>query len=85
MLILKVIIIVIASYLLGSISIAVLLSKSVKHEDVRKKGSGNAGATNVARVYGMKFGLITLFGDVAKTLVAALFGHLLLGKASYYL
>ena len=78
MLILKVIIIVVAAYLLGSVSIAVLLSKFVKHEDVRDKGSGNAGATNVARVYGMKFGLITLFGDVAKTLIAALIGHLLL-------
>ncbi|MBQ6540563.1 MAG: glycerol-3-phosphate acyltransferase, partial [Oscillospiraceae bacterium] len=80
MIVVKVIIIAAAAYLLGSISIAVLLSRFVKHEDVREKGSGNAGATNVARVYGFKFGLATLFGDVAKTLVAALIGFLLMGK-----
>ncbi|MBE6948948.1 MAG: glycerol-3-phosphate 1-O-acyltransferase PlsY [Ruminococcaceae bacterium] len=78
-LVLKVIIILIAAYLLGSVNLAVLISKFVLKQDVRDKGSGNAGATNVARVFGMKFGVVTLIGDIIKTLLAALVGHLLLG------
>lgn len=79
MFVLKIIIVLIAAYLLGSINLAVLITKFVMKDDVREKGSGNAGATNVARVFGMKFGVITLLGDVVKTLVATLIGHLLLG------
>ena len=37
------------AYLLGSISSAVIVSKCMFHEDVREKGSGNAGATNMLR------------------------------------
>lgn len=66
-------------YLLGSVSIAVLLSRARYGGDVRTQGSGNAGATNVARVFGMKAGLITLLGDMAKTALSALFGWLLAG------
>ena len=40
-------------YLLGSISFAVVLSKLFSKKDVRNFGSGNAGATNVARVLGI--------------------------------
>lgn len=70
-------------YLLGSISIAVLLSKYQWGGDVRESGSGNAGATNVARVYGMKAGLITLFGDMTKTAISALIGLLLAGQVGF--
>lgn len=71
--------ILIIAYLLGSINIAVLITKFIMKDDVRKKGSGNAGATNVARVFGMKLGVVTLLGDVAKTLIAALIGKFLFG------
>lgn len=66
-------------YLLGSVSVAVLYSRLKMGRDVRTQGSGNAGATNVARVFGMKAGLITLFGDMLKTALAGLIGKLLGG------
>lgn len=70
---------IVGGYLLGSLSMSILLSRSVLGGDVRKKGSGNAGATNMARVYGMRAGVLTLAGDVAKSALAMLIGWLLLG------
>ena len=66
-------------YLLGSISISILISRHVFHQDVRQSGSGNAGATNVARVFGLGAGALTFLGDFAKTLLAAWLGSLLGG------
>lgn len=77
-------IIALVAYLLGSISASIVLSKLVFRTDVRKQGSGNAGATNVARNFGMKAGVATLLGDMLKTAVAMGIGVLLggeLGKA----
>ena len=68
------------AYLLGSVSVSVILTKLVFHNDVRSQGSGNAGATNVARVFGMGAGVITLLGDVAKTVIAMLLGKWLGGE-----
>jgi len=68
---------IITGYLLGSVSIAVLLSKYIHKKDVRLVGSKNAGATNIARTYGMRSGLITLAGDVLKTVLAMMIGKLL--------
>ena len=70
---------VVAGYLIGSISCSVLLTKLHYKSDVRTQGSGNAGATNVARVFGMKAGVLTLLGDVLKTVIAMLIGRLLGG------
>ena len=67
-------------YIFGSISVAVLLTKSAFGRDVRSQGSGNAGATNVARVFGMKAGVLTLAGDMAKTALSGLAGYLLAGR-----
>ena len=55
----------IASYLCGSVSFGVLLAKA-QNINIREHGSGNIGATNVARTMGKKAGLITLTGDVIK-------------------
>lgn len=77
--ILKYIVTVTAGYLLGSISFSVILTRGFFRKDVREQGSGNAGATNVARVFGMKAGAFTLVGDVLKTLAAIWIGKLLLG------
>ncbi len=63
---------VIIGYLLGSVSASVIVSELVYKGDVRKFGSGNAGATNMARVYGWKGGLVVLLCDVAKAVVAML-------------
>ena len=70
---------VVAGYLIGSISCSVLLTKLHYKTDVRTQGSGNAGATNVARVFGMKAGVLTLLGDVLKTVISMLIGKLLGG------
>jgi glycerol-3-phosphate acyltransferase PlsY len=55
-----------AAYLLGSIPFGLLLTKLFGSGDVRKSGSGNIGATNVARVAGWLPGILTLLLDVAK-------------------
>ena len=69
--VLKYLLVIVAGYLLGSISVSVCLSVGMGR-DVRKEGSGNAGATNMARVFGMKAGVITLLGDMVKAALAVL-------------
>lgn len=54
------------AYLLGSIPFGLVLSSLFSHQDIRHKGSGNIGATNVLRVAGARLGLLTLFLDVLK-------------------
>lgn len=70
MLVLYVILSLTVGYLMGSISVSVLLSKFLFKGDVRQHGSGNAGATNMARVYGAKGGLLVLLGDFLKAIIA---------------
>src|SRR6266436_2968765 len=55
-----------AAYFLGSIPFGLVLAKLFGGEDVRKSGSGNIGATNVARVAGPLAGILTLVFDTAK-------------------
>jgi glycerol-3-phosphate acyltransferase PlsY len=59
---------VIFSYLLGSVPSGLIIGK-LSGLDVRKAGSGNIGATNVARLLGKKVGLLTLVADTAKGFV----------------
>lgn len=66
------IILVILSYLVGSISFGYLIAKKIKNVDIRKVGSGNAGATNISRVVGFKFALLVFLLDVGKGLLAVL-------------
>jgi len=79
MIILKYISVLLLSYLMGSVSFSILMSKLFLGGDVRKKGSGNAGATNMARVYGMKAGVFTLLGDMLKAVISMAVGWILLG------
>ena len=58
----KILAVVIAGYLIGSISSAILVGK-IKGIDIRTQGSGNAGATNVTRVLGKKLGVVVFFID----------------------
>jgi glycerol-3-phosphate acyltransferase PlsY len=69
-----------AGYLLGSINSGVLLSKAVYSDDIRSHGSGNAGATNMARTFGMGAGLMTLGCDMSKALGSMFFGKRLAGN-----
>jgi glycerol-3-phosphate acyltransferase PlsY len=54
------------AYLLGSIPWGLILTRLFTPVDIRQAGSGNIGATNVAREAGVKLGIITLAGDVLK-------------------
>jgi glycerol-3-phosphate acyltransferase PlsY len=64
------IVIAIIAYLLGSIPFGYLLVRIARGTDVRASGSGNIGATNVARAGGTKLGILTLFLDALKGYVA---------------
>lgn len=67
---LNLLVIVILSYLVGSIPNSIIVSKLVKGIDIREHGSGNAGGTNVTRVLGKKYGLLVIFLDALKGAVA---------------
>ncbi len=70
------IIVAIIAYLLGSISFSVIISKKMAGFDVREKGSGNAGTTNVLRTVGKKAAIITLICDILKGVIAILVAFL---------
>jgi glycerol-3-phosphate acyltransferase PlsY len=65
---------VIISYLIGSISSAILVCKLMGLSDPRTQGSGNPGATNVLRLGGKKAAGITLLGDLLKGFIPVLIG-----------
>ena len=67
---LKVIIIMLISYLFGSISWALVIGKVFYHKDIRHYGSGNLGATNAGRVLGKPAGVIVTLLDVSKAVMA---------------
>ena len=69
----------IIAYLIGSINSAVIISKAIAGFDVREKGSGNAGSTNMLRSVGKGAAALTLLCDVLKGVVAVLIA-LLIGK-----
>ena len=77
-------------YLFGSINSAALISRTIYGKDVRTMGSGNAGLTNMLRVFGKKAAVLTLIGDLLKTalpilLVSIPFGfHYISGISTGY-
>ena len=70
------------AYVIGSISFAVIVSKSMGLPDPYSYGSGNPGATNVLRTGNKQAAVLTLIGDSAKGFVAVLLARLILGDAS---
>ena len=62
----------IIAYLIGSVNFSVIISKKMAGFDVREKGSGNAGTTNMLRSVGKKAAALTLICDVLKGVVAIL-------------
>ena len=74
-------VLLIGAYLLGSIPFGVLISQKVARLDITKAGSGNIGATNVAREVGLKWGVITLLADVLKGFIPVVLARYLLGSS----
>jgi glycerol-3-phosphate acyltransferase PlsY len=73
------VLVVLGGYLLGSMPFGYWLVRAVRGEDVRERGSGNIGATNVWRVYGRRYGIPVMLLDIAKGFVPALVGVLVSG------
>lgn len=77
------IIMAIIAYIIGSINFSVIISKKVAGFDVREKGSGNAGSTNILRSVGKKAAAITLLCDVLKgvvtIIISIIMGNLIQG------
>ena len=76
--ILAIVMTVLVGYLLGNLNGAVCMSNLVAHEDVRSRGSGNAGLTNFARNYGGLSSFAVILIDGGKAVVACVTGGLLL-------
>jgi glycerol-3-phosphate acyltransferase PlsY len=64
-----------AGYLFGSVSTAIIVCRLMGLPDPRTEGSGNPGATNVARLGGKKAAALTLVGDMLKGLIPVLIAH----------
>jgi glycerol-3-phosphate acyltransferase PlsY len=78
---LKMILLIIMGYLLGSIPFGLILTKTFTSVDIRTQGSGNIGATNVRRTAGNLLGALTLIADVIKGALPVAFGLYLLPEA----
>ncbi|MBQ9687398.1 MAG: glycerol-3-phosphate acyltransferase [Oscillospiraceae bacterium] len=67
------------AYVLGSASLSIIVSNRLFGGDIRRMGSGNAGATNMTRVFGWGAGVLTLCADAAKAIICMLIGQALFG------
>lgn len=72
MIYLLLIFVAVAAYFIGSLNYSIIFSTVFMKNDIRTKGSGNAGSTNMLRNYGWSAAVITLFTDFMKTIVATL-------------
>ncbi|MEX1275917.1 MAG: glycerol-3-phosphate 1-O-acyltransferase PlsY [Bacteroidota bacterium] len=63
-------IVILLSYIVGSIPTSIMLSRWLHGFDIRTKGSGNAGGTNVFRVLGWKYGILVTTVDMGKAVIA---------------
>ncbi len=77
--------IAVIAYLFGSVNTAVILSKLMYGEDIRSKGSKNAGMTNMMRTYGKAPAALTLLGDMLKAMLGMVAGTLIWGINGAYL
>lgn len=81
----KIIIAVLAAYLISSINTSIIVTRVVMHKDIRTMGSGNAGFTNVLRCVGKVPAIITFVGDFLKGVVSVLIAYFLMwGEPALY-
>ena len=71
------ILVAVIAYAIGSVNFSVIISKRMAGFDVRERGSGNAGSTNMLRSVGKGAAALTLFLDISKGLVAILIAFIL--------
>ncbi len=76
---------IVIPYLVGSVNFAVIISRARYNDDVRSRGSGNGGTTNMLRSYGKKAAVLTLLCDMLKGVLAVIFGCALTGLSGGYL
>ena len=82
--VLSCVLIFVIAYLLGNLNGAIVIARLVAGEDVRTKGSGNAGLTNFTRNYGSRTSIFVILIDMGKAIAACLLGGLLLGRYGLY-
>lgn len=74
------VIVSVIAYFLGNFATSYIVSMRYAKIDIRKHGSGNAGATNVLRVLGAKAAAITFLGDILKGVIAVIIGRYIAGS-----
>lgn len=67
------------TYFLGSLNFSIIVSHVLYHDDIRRYGSGNAGSTNMLRIYGRRAAAFTFLGDALKAVLSCLFGYFMMG------
>ena len=82
--VLSCVLIFVIAYLLGNLNGAIVISRLIANEDVRTKGSGNAGLTNFTRNYGSRTSIFVILIDMGKAIAACLLGGLLLKRYGLY-
>ena len=82
--VLPILITAVVAYFLGNFNGAIIVSKLIANEDVRTKGSGNAGLTTFTRNYGARASIFVILIDVGKAVAACLLGGLLLKGYGHY-
>ena len=82
--VLSCVLIFVIAYLLGNLNGAIVIARLVAGEDVRTKGSGNAGLTNFTRNYGSRTSIFVILIDMGKAIAACLLGGLLLKRYGLY-
>jgi glycerol-3-phosphate acyltransferase PlsY len=78
--ILRIVAVIVGSYLLGSVPFGLLLVRITTGKDIREVGSGRIGGTNVMRAAGPWVALLTVIGDFGKGLVAVLLARAFVGS-----
>lgn len=81
----KIFLTLLLAYGIGSFSSAYFIGRVFKNIDIRKYGSGNAGATNAIRVMGNKLGIVTFLLDVLKGIIVVLVSRAILGDIGGYI
>lgn len=81
MIVFEIVVIAVVAYLLGAIPFGLIVSKLIAKIDITKHGSGNTGGTNVLRILGKRVGVLVIFLDLSKAIVAVILAKVLIGDA----